>query len=264
MNIDIQLQKKVEQLGLSDKAAKIYLYLLEAGGDYPSTIAKEIHISRSTVYRILTELSVQGLIVEIEKEKKQFYQIEPPESLLRFTEMKEELAKGQVKQAKQVFPDIEELYNSLPHKPKIRYFEGLKNIEKILDDQVSQAGEYEIMGWGNITALQMQLRDGVLERYFKKADERPIKTRVILAETEEESVFWQDLYKKINITYRIEKKMISKDQFPYDCELGIYGENKVSIINAHPENPNGIIIEDKILYGMIKMVFDFFWDNLPE
>ena len=67
--------KKLEKTGFSDKEALVYLTLLELGGASPSKIAEYAELNRTTVYKILLNLSVRGLINEIEKRNKLFYQI---------------------------------------------------------------------------------------------------------------------------------------------------------------------------------------------
>ena len=67
--------KKLEQTGFSDKEALVYASLLELGGAYPSRIAEYAGLKRSTVYNVLLHLSVRGLISEIDKKSKLFYQI---------------------------------------------------------------------------------------------------------------------------------------------------------------------------------------------
>jgi len=64
--------KKLEKSGLSDKEALVYLSLLELGGAFPSKIAEYSGLNRSTVYMVLLNLSVRGLVNEIEKKNKFF------------------------------------------------------------------------------------------------------------------------------------------------------------------------------------------------
>ena len=79
---DMTLLKKLEKVGLSDKESLIYASLLELGGAYPSKIAEYTGLNRSTVYMILLQMSVKGIVNEIEKKNKQFYQIEKPSKLV--------------------------------------------------------------------------------------------------------------------------------------------------------------------------------------
>ena len=70
--MDQKIIEKIQKIGLSDKEAKVYLYLLTSQGAYPSKVATETRLNRSTVYKILTSLSIKGLATEIEHGKKIF------------------------------------------------------------------------------------------------------------------------------------------------------------------------------------------------
>ena len=70
------LVKKLEKTGFTDKEALIYVSLLELDGAFPSRIAQYSGLKRATAYDVLTALTIRGLVNEIEKKNKLFYQIE--------------------------------------------------------------------------------------------------------------------------------------------------------------------------------------------
>ncbi|MBU0660981.1 helix-turn-helix domain-containing protein [Patescibacteria group bacterium] len=265
MPTDKQLQKKITELGLEESEAVIYVYLLENGGGYPSRIAKETGLNRSKVYRVLTRLTIKGLVVEIEKKNKLFYQLEPPKSLLRYTDMQITLAKEKKGKAEQLFPDIEALFQSLPHKPKIRFFEGLENITKVYDDVYSQPGSYEIVGWSNINDLQLKLGGvKVLNKYIKILDKKDLTLRAFYPRGEGNTPFKKTLYSPLKEKNVPQTKYFEAKDFPYQSQISIYGSNRVAVINAHKEVPVAFIVEDQIFHNMMKMIFNFSWASYKE
>ena len=62
MNYQKRTQQVLEQFGLSSNEAKVYQSALELGETSPFTIAKSTGIARTTVYAILTDLALKGLI----------------------------------------------------------------------------------------------------------------------------------------------------------------------------------------------------------
>jgi sugar-specific transcriptional regulator TrmB len=92
-------QEKNNKIGLTDKESAVYSTLLELGGAYPSKIAEKTKINRSTVYKILLDLSVKGLVSEIQKKGKLFYQIENPDKLARYLKDKVTIANDQFEKA---------------------------------------------------------------------------------------------------------------------------------------------------------------------
>ena len=54
-------------------------------------------------------------------------------------------------------------------------------------------------------------------------------------------------------------KFIPAEKFPYNCEITIYGKNNVSIINFQKDVLVGVIIEEKTIADMMRMIFELAW-----
>src|ERR1035437_9501454 len=119
------LPSTFEKIGLSQKEALVYSTLIELGGAYPSKIAEGTKLNRSTVYKILLDLSVKGLVSEIKKKNKIYYQTEKPSKLLRYAKGQVTLANDHLETVQKLIPDLEGMYSLFSNKPKISYFEGI-------------------------------------------------------------------------------------------------------------------------------------------
>ena len=75
------LEKYLEELGLSDKEAVVYLALLQFDNAAPSQIAEKTKLNRSTVYVVLESLEKKGLASETNVGKTVHYQAAAPERL---------------------------------------------------------------------------------------------------------------------------------------------------------------------------------------
>src|SRR3989338_6412357 len=84
------LVKILEDLGLSEKEAKVYLASLELGESAPAEIAKHAGINRDTTYVIAEKLVKDGLMSQLEKDKKTYFMAENPEQLLRLLRKQEQ------------------------------------------------------------------------------------------------------------------------------------------------------------------------------
>lgn len=71
-------EKELQNLGLSEKEAKVYTTSLELGPDTVQNIAKESGINRATTYVQIGTLKEKGLISEFEKGKKTYFVAESP------------------------------------------------------------------------------------------------------------------------------------------------------------------------------------------
>ncbi len=260
---DISLLKKLEKAGLTDKEALVYLALLELGGAYPTRISEYTSINRTTVYSILLNLNVRGLVNEVEKKNKQFYQIERPDRLIKYSESKVRLAEESLDLVKNILPNIESLYDSLGERPKITYYEKEEGLLQIYEEHISTSKPYEMLAWANAQALRDFLPTKFFDRYVKTKERLGIKTRGILPDTPENRKFNDVRYDGIDKNVHPDIRFVSSDHFPVDGlgEITIYGDKKVSIVNFEKTKMIGTVIEDASIHKIMKMIFELSWES---
>lgn len=266
MNMAIQhenLLKKLEKSGLSDKEALIYMCLLELGGAYPSRIAEYTGLNRSTVYMLLTQMGIKGLVNEIEKRNKLFYQVEPPSRLIRSAKMKLSLVQEEIETAQRVLPDLEGLL-STADKPKITYFEGIDGVLQIYESHINVSKPYEMVAWANASSLESFLPPKFFTEYRRTKERKGITTRGILPDTESDKSFIYRVYEGYKPDIIPVMRFIAKDKFPYNAEITVYGERCVSIVNLGKEKLTGVIIEDPTIHGLMKMIFELSWTGAAK
>lgn len=126
----------LQDIGLSEKEAKVYISLLQNEDGLVGNIAKETKINRTTVYPILESLSKKGLIAEIEENGNTHYQAEPPERLETFLEKQRVGLEEKSKILEGLLPQFKSMQQESGEKPVVRYFEGR---EGITNDEILQA-----------------------------------------------------------------------------------------------------------------------------
>ncbi len=258
------LPKKLEKSGLSQKESLVYTSLIELGGAYPSRISQYTGLNRTTVYEILLHLSVKGLITEIEKKNKLFYQIEEPKKLLRFAKDKMRIAEDEIFTIEKILPDIEGIVSLSSHKPKIKYFEGESGALAIYADHINVDKPYEMLAWANSSELEVFLPSDFFEHYRKTKEEKNITTRGILPGGEEGLSFLQRRYSQLKKEIMPEIRYVDPKDFPFKAEITIYAENKVSIVNLLKGVSSGVIIEDDTIHGLMKMIFELSWKGAEK
>ncbi len=260
LDID-QLKNELERTGLTDKESLVYSSLLESGGAYPSRIAEETKLSRSTVYKILLDLSVKGLVSEIQKKGKLFYQVENPEKLSRYLKDKVIIANDQFEKAQKLIPQIEGLFNMFADKPRVSYFEGQESVMQIYADHLNVTKPYEMVAWANTTYLKDLLKSDFFLHYRKTKEKLKITTRGIVPDTDYDLEFVKNTYIKIDIAekYWPVMKYVSHKDFSFQGEITIYSDDKVSIVNLNKNHFTGTVIQDKTIHNMMRMIFDLSW-----
>ncbi|MBT7007779.1 hypothetical protein HN958_04750 [Candidatus Falkowbacteria bacterium] len=261
MDNNEKLTKELLSIGLSKKAALVYAAVLEFGRAFPSKIAATTKLNRTTVYHILTDLAVKGLVTESEQKGKRCYQVEPPKKLINYTKMQIRRAKEAEQKAKMILPEIEGLFNLVPHKPRVRYFEGIKGVLDVYEDHVSQEKPYEMLGVSNVEALIPSLPREFVSKYIRKKQKNKITTRALFPDAQFSETYDKQVYVGIEKKFIPKTKYIPKENFPFNCDITIYGENKVSIINFQKDVLISVIIEEKTVADMMRMIFELAWTS---
>ena len=113
----MEINEVLNNIGLNQKEASVYLALLELGTATVHPIATKANIKRPTTYLILEDLQQKGMVSVIPREKKVMYTAESPEKFISDLNKKQELVK-------RFMPNMLALYNSKAEKPQVQFFEG--------------------------------------------------------------------------------------------------------------------------------------------
>jgi sugar-specific transcriptional regulator TrmB len=256
-----RILSNIKNIGLTDKEVLVYATLAERGGAYPSKIAEVTKLNRSTVYKTLLELSIKDLVNEIEKKNKLYYQIDKPQKLVRYAKDKVQMAKEQLEKAERALPELEGLFSMVSNKPKVLFFEGPDTILNICNDMVGGVGNYEMLAFSNAKKFKNYMPPKQLRDFVKSKERLKISTRAIVPDTKEDRGYNEAVFKGVKKPLWPEIRFIEKELFPFEAELTIYGTNKVSITKLGSENIIGVIIEDDIIHGMMKMIFNLAWKS---
>ncbi len=255
------LIKKLEKTGFTDKEALVYVSLLELGGAFPSKIAEYTDLKRATVYFVLTALSVRGLVNEIERKNKLFYQIEKPEKILRYAQNKVSESENSLEKTKTLIPEITHLFELLKDHSKVTYYEGLDGLLSMYEDMISIKKPYEMLAFSKASELIPLVPDKFIKNYAKKKIELGITTKIFIPDTPENRkhlpIYPENTPKKFYPVI----KYIAPEKFVFNGEIVIYGDSKIAITNFGENKLTGVIMEDKALNGMMRVIFDLTWDS---
>lgn len=261
---DEKIIVKLRKSGLNEKAARIYAVLLSMGGAHPSKIAEAAGTNRSTTYKILLDLSVKGLVTEVEKGKKLYYQIEKPQKLTSFAKYNLSKAEDILENAKKIVPELEGLYSLLSNKPIVKFFEGTEGVISIYDDHVSLSNKYEMLAFSNTSEVIKFLPSKIFKEYIRRKARIGITTRGIVPDAEIDKKYVRSVYGNMDKKIWPVLRHVKTEVFSYKIELTIYSDNKVSLLKLEKGQPVGIIIEDKTFHDAMKMIFELAWKGASD
>lgn len=245
-----------QKAGLTPTQALILDYLYEKKEGKAGEIAKKIKKSRAIVYKDLEELAVSKLIEKTDKPGQvSVFRVGHPSYMEKFFDQKEDKIKKDRQLFKSYLPDIVSAYNLMSDKPAVKFYEGEDGLKKVLDDTLKS--KTEIYMFLDKDSLQSEEKfKKINEEYKLKREKMGIKKKIIrvgkppLSQSKE-----NESYAKIT-----EIKYFDNEAAPFKSSIQIY-DNKISYQIINEGRIVSVIIEDKHIYEMNKIWFEFLWKN---
>ena len=247
------LEKYLQDIGLSEKEAILYISLLSVENSAVLDLSKKTKLNRSTTYVILESLAKKGLVTETTVGKKTHYQAEPPERLETYVEQRKIILDEQAKKLKDVIPQIKTVRREIGEKPIVQYFEGKDGVISM------NAALYDNGDAGDIAYLiySKDLLDEVFppqERAkFKKIRlDKKVKTNV--------------LYSSTNVVYPTddtgERIRVDEKKYPFSCDISIHKDRvRIGILG---KRVSGIFIRSQDLADTLRSLFKIAFESYKK
>lgn len=242
--------KLFQNLGLTDKEAKVYLANLEIGTNPVSEIGKKSKLNRVTTYDILQKLAKKGLVNSIIRKGIKYFSAVDPELV----------ANEYKKRANELYlalPDLKKLHGE-QDQPKVQYFEGIEAVKNIFADSLVIYEEkdgneipHEILNY--CSKSFRQLWPTFEDDYSKERINKSISLKCLCADDE-----FGKIIQAQDLNNNRETRLIHEDKFRFPGETIIY-KNKVLIAAIHPE-PQAILIENNNIADAQRTIFNLAWE----
>jgi HTH-type transcriptional regulator, sugar sensing transcriptional regulator len=243
----MRLENELIQIGLSEKEAKVYLAALELGPTNIQNVTKKSGIKRSTVYEMIKNLQLTGLISETVKGKRLEYIASEPEKLKKNIAEKETLLK-------EILPELKSLNNTGFVKPKITYYEGRDGLRQIYN--LALETKTKKVAWVSpIRSIYETVGEKFLEEHIEKRAKDKYWIRSIQITDQQ-----VDTYKYLNpatfdATFRRVK--FSPPGMDIQNTIGIW-DDKVAVISSRKEG-FGFIIESEDYKNTMLSFYELLW-----
>src|SRR3989344_3014713 len=165
----------LEDFGLSEGEAKVYLALIDTGSTLAGLVIKKTGLHRGTTYQILQRLMEKGLTSSVIKGKKQYFEAVNPDRLIDTLKEKEE-------NLKEILPRLKEKLESSKEKQEVTVYYGVKGIRSVMDkmiEELKHKGEYYDFG---VSGLFQEVMKDYWYLWQKRKKDYKIKSYVIFNE----------------------------------------------------------------------------------
>jgi sugar-specific transcriptional regulator TrmB len=234
-------------MGLSEKAAKVYIAALSKGEATILDLAKDSGVTRTTIYYVLNELIEKGLLSEVKRGKKTYYMYTEPELFIKEKRM-------QIMQLDELEESLKEIKYTEVRKPHIEFYFGPAGFKEVWF-KVFHSGEksYRIITDGK-AFLGFVKEKYILEDIINEKKKLQIKSKQLILD----SSYARSIIVKDQQENR-ESKLLPPE-YPISF-TEIITENFVATISTR--NENVIFTIDNPEYAQTrKHLFDALWESL--
>ncbi len=235
------LKKIFQDIGLTEKEAKVYLATLETGTSKVSSIAKRSGLNRATAYTILDSLLEQGLVSLIIKNNQKMYTALDPKLFVN-------RSKEKIKNLEKALPLLKKLSSKTDY-PRIEYFEGLDGIKQVYTDTLT--AKTELLNYADSKMVRE-----VWPEYDKEYVAKRVRRRIFLRGIAPYDEYGLKVVSENKSKHR-DIRLVPRDVFDFSNEINIY-DDKVSIVSLK-RDLFGIIIQNEDIANTQRSIFRMAW-----
>lgn len=252
------LKTLLQKIGLSEKDSQVYLACLELGTQPASVIARKAGLKRPTTYLILEELLKKGLVSEYTGSNVKYFTAVSPEYLLNYVEKQRRELTSHQRELEQFLPQFISLSNPYSLNPKVRFYEGMAGIEKVMNDTLTSTEKLRCYSTMDAWFARPDTKEYIMW-YSKQRAEKKIPIHSINTDTPVSRKYIEQDYPAERVDNELSHfRWLPKDIQVFSNEINIY-DNKVSIACLGKNELLGIIIESESIAQTQKSIFEVAW-----
>lgn len=247
-NWEKTLESLFENIGLTEKEAKVYRVILDLGTAKAVEIIEKSGFKRGITYLVLYNLEKDGLITSFKKEKKTYFRVKSPQRLVELLEKHER----KIKQVKgglgAVMPKLISQYKLSIGKPTIRYFEGEEGIHEVFEDIYAPKKDV-VLGCVDLEITDKAFPSHVIEKLIPKRIKNQVKAFSFVADSPKA----KEVAKKDKLHLR-KTILLDKKKYPLPAEIDVY-EDKIAMLSFTKGEFIGLLIENRDFAQSLRSIF---------
>jgi sugar-specific transcriptional regulator TrmB len=246
----MNLLKTLNQTGLTENQAKVYLACLQVGTGSVLNIAKNAELKRPTVYLLLDELETMNLVSRVKRGKKTFYKAETPERIISGL-------KDRVNLMNEILPSLKAIHNIDPEKPNIKIVEGVNGVRHTYNDIftfLSHHPNEELLIFGSLKDAAENFQTSVVDYFYETMSKSKNPIREIGNDDTETRRYYR---KSAEINPRHDIRLIRDEGRFYMTDNMLYGNTL--IIFSVKKQIFATIIESATVAETYRTLFNMAW-----
>lgn len=249
-----RISKKLEDIGLSDKEALVYVASLELGPAPAQQIAQQAGIKRATTYVMIESLTKRGLMSSVEEGKKTLFFSEDPDNLLRVVQREREELKEREELVGKLVLELNKIYKTTGERPVVRFFDGIEGIKTIRGEYLKASKDvvYGVMSHDEMQHHFPNQKTEVTDVRVK----RHISSKMIYTRKD------GPVENATDPSQLREARFVPHEFLGDGADITIYSD-KVSLLSLKGK-PSGVLIENKQIAQYLRRLFELAWKGLES
>jgi HTH-type transcriptional regulator, sugar sensing transcriptional regulator len=243
--------KELQDIGLSEKEARVYLASLELGRTTAEKLAKHAKVNRSTTYVQLESLMRKGLASTYEEDKKTYFTPESPELLRRLLSKQRDEITTREKDLTLILPTLLEQFEGAGERPIVRFFPGKEGIRTVREEilKMKEKKLHVVFSSDNMTKI---FPGAELDEYTVRRKAAGIYSKGLYTQ--------RDFFNRADLDELTDRRFLP-DLF-LTVDMRIF-DDKAALFSVEG-SVFGMIIESKQIASSMKALFDFLWKGAEK
>jgi len=242
------LAKELQDIGLTNKEARVYLANLELGQSTVQDVSEKAGVNRATTYVILDSLVEKGLASTYEQGKKTHYIASSPDVLEGiFALQKKEIDEKQ-KYFEKLLPQLQLIDNRQSDKPVIKFFEGKQGM---------LSSEKEFYGLSHSDddgeqLLRTVYPSDMLKNVLTQEDKEKFRKIRLGKKVNSRSIYTAS--EELESTPETNRTRVDNKEFPLAADFSVH-RDMVRVVSLG-KRLTAVLIKNKDIADTMKSIFD--------
>lgn len=242
-------EKILQQIGLTESEAKLYLATLELGSANVVQLGERASLSRQMVYLLLPGLQEKGLIQQTIRGSKVYYKALSPKLLRGLVQSVEKQIEG-------IIPLLESRQAEYEAIPLLTIYENPIAMREWYTNFMKQAkrGDEILIFSSSHLWHWYDLDPKFYDKYLKFCDRRGIRSRIILPDTKEARAY------QASIGSPVRESLYSSSLRAEPIEKWVWN-NQVCYQTVRERDTNLVVIESPAVAELERQLFESIWES---
>ncbi|MBU3923882.1 MAG: hypothetical protein KJ592_03120 [Nanoarchaeota archaeon] len=243
------IKQTLQEIGLTESEAKVYLALLETGQATTGKIIDKAQISSGKIYEILDKLINKGLASFIIKNKTKYFQATSPNRILDYVHKKQDEMKLKEQSIKTQLPNLL-LLNKKENNNQITLYTGFKGIHSAIYEALENLSSKDKIQTMGVTSNKNEKFNLMWQAWHKKRINKKISCQILFSKDNSE---YYKSFKNMKLT------QVKNIEGITPSAIDIVGNQ--TLIFTYKNQPSCLQIKNPEITQSFKIFFETLWQS---